>query len=251
MDRAKYALLEALKAAAVEGGEVRLYRRGKLPGLFAQRTRQNAETARAALQDELLETTRVETIGKSAVEWVRVTQKGLDFLLESESPVRALAELRDALAVNDQGLPRWAAQMTARLDELSERFHAEVAEIRRCLEQMTQQTTQAIDRLESGKSGEPVPAAVSWAQESLEYLDRRSQVGLGERCSLADLFAALKEKHAELTIRDFHAGLRRLHEGDLLALWPSNGVGDAPGPEYALLDGAAVYYYVGRTRQAA
>ena len=33
------------------------------------------------------------------------------------------------------------------------------------------------------------------------------------------------------------AGLRRLHEGKVLALLPSTGNGDAPGPEYALLEG--------------
>jgi hypothetical protein len=42
--------------------------------------------------------------------------------------------------------------------------------------------------------------------------------------------------------------LKRLQERQLIALLPSTGNGDAPGPEYALLDGAAVYYYVGRAK---
>src|SRR5947208_2088166 len=111
MDRRKLALLEALKTGSLEGGEVRLYRRGKLAGLFAQRTRLSAELANQAVKDGLLEVTRIEPVGKTNVEWVRVTQKGLDFLLESESPARALAELRDVLALNQEGMPRWVAQM--------------------------------------------------------------------------------------------------------------------------------------------
>ncbi len=245
MDRHSFALLEALKTAAVHGGELRLYRRGKLPGLFAQRTRLNAEVANRAVQDGLFEVTRVEPIGKAPVEWVRVTQSGMDCLLASESPARALEELRSALKVNQQGLPIWAAQIHARFDDLAESFNAEVEAMRERLNQLSQQVTAALERLDSAKPA-TAPATVPWAQETLDYLERRKQVGLGERCALAVLFSALKERHAEMSIKDFHLGLKRLHERDVLKLWPSTGSGDAPGPEYALLDGAAVYYYVGR-----
>ena len=118
--------------------------------------------------------------------------------------------------------------------------------MRQQLDQLSQRAIQAIGRIEAAHWSEPIPAAVPWAQEALEYLDRRKQVGLGERCSLADLFAALTEKHAQMTIKEFHAGLKRLQERELIALLPSTGNGDAPGPEYALLDGAEVYYYVAR-----
>ena len=246
MDRPKFLLLEALKAAALERGELRLYRRGKLPGLFTQRTRGNAELANQAVKEGLLEVTRVEPIGKITIEWVRVTQKGLDFLLESESPIRALEELREALAVNQQGMPAWVAHMNARIHALADQFAAEVGEMRTRMEQVAKRVVVAIERIEAAQVRMPTSAAVPWAQETLEHLDRRKQVGLGERCSLADLFAALKEKHADMTLREFHAGLKRLHEGDMIALWPSTGNGDTPGPEYALLDGAAVYYYAGR-----
>jgi hypothetical protein len=223
---------------------VRLYRRGKLFGLFGQRTRANAEAANLAVQEGLLEVTRVEPIGKTTVEWVRVTQKGLDFLLESESPAHALAELRDALAVNEQGMPRWVADMNARIDALAQQLTAEVAEVRVRMEQVARRAVEAIERIEATQRV-PTPDGVPWAQETLEYLDRRKQVGLGERCTLGDLFTALKEKHVDMTIKDYHAGLKRMHEGKVLALLPSPGNGDAPGPEYALLDGPVVYYYVG------
>jgi hypothetical protein len=244
MDRQKFALLEALKAAALARGELRLYRRGKLSGLFAQRTRGNAEIANQAVQTGLIEVTRVEPIGKTSFEWVRVTQKGLDFLLESESPAHALAELRDALAVNEQGMPRWVADMNARIDALAQQLTAEVAQMRVRMEQVSQRAVEAIDRIEAAQHV-PTPDGVPWAQETLEYLDGRKNVGLGERCPIADLYVALKEKHADMTIKDYHAGLKRMHEGKVLALLPSAGNGDAPGPEYALLDGPAVYYYVG------
>ena len=160
MDRHKFVLLEALKAAALQRGEMRLYRRGKLPGLFAQRTRLHAEVANQAVQENLLEVTRVEPIGKTPLEWVRVTQKGIDLLLESESPARALEELREALAVIQQGLPLLVAQMHGRLDELKQRFAEEVEEMRQRLDQLSQRIIQAIERIEAARSSEPLPAAV-------------------------------------------------------------------------------------------
>ena len=235
MDRRTFALLEALKAAALERGDK----------AASRRTRFNADLANQSVQDGLLEITRTETIGKVLVEWVKITQKGVDLLLESESPVHALQELRSTLAVNREGLPIWAEQMRARFGELADRFDAEIEQMRDRLEQLAQRVTATLVRLEAAQPQAP-PASVPWAQETLAYLERRKQVGLGERCSLADLFGALKEQHGDLSIKDFHTGLKRLHERQVLALLPSTAVGDAPGPEYALLDGAAVYYYVGR-----
>jgi hypothetical protein len=244
MDRRKLALLEALRSGAQQRGETRLYRRGKLPGLFGQRTRANADLANQAVADGLLEITRIETVGKNAVEWVRLTQKGLDYLLESESPIHALEELRDVLTINQDGLPRWVAEMNARISEQAHRYADEVEAMRVRLDHLSQQVTAAIARLEAAKKEAPAP--VAWAQAALDFLERREQVGLGPRCPLADLFTTLREKGVSLTIREFHQGLKRMQDAKSIDLLPSPGNGDAPGPEYALLDAASVYYYVAR-----
>ena len=247
MDPRKSALLEALKIGSLEGGETRLYRRGKLPGLFAQRTRLAAEVASQAVADGLLEMTRVETVGKTAIEWVRVTPAGMDYLLDAESPVRALEELRDALAVNEQSVPLWAARMQARVDELSQQIATEVAGMRAQLEAMSRRVAQTMDRMEQQREQIAQETTVPWGADTLALLDRRRQVGLGARCPLADLFTALREKYPQLTIKEFHAGLADLRRGNAITLLPSSGNGDTPGPEYALLDGASVYYYLSAT----
>jgi hypothetical protein len=87
---------------------------------------------------------------------------------------------------------------------------------------------------------------VAWGPEALDYLDRRRQVKPDGRCPLPELFAALQGRQVELSLRDFHLGLRRLQEGGQVALLPFEGDA-APEPEYALLDGAAVYYYAVRS----
>jgi hypothetical protein len=244
MDARKFALLEALKVAARDRSEVRLYRRGQLPGLFAQRTRSNTDVANLAIADGLLEIVRVEPVGKTNVEWVRITQQGLDFLLNSESPIRALEELREVLALNEQGMPKWVAEMNARISEHARLYADEVQQMRRRLDELTSRVEQALERLESGPAANGVP--VPWMNDALHYLDRRAEVGLGPRCPLVDLFTTLREKDRALTVVDFHTGLKRLRDDRILTLFPSTGVGDTPGPEYALLDQAAVYYYLAR-----
>lgn len=245
MDARKLALLEALKLGARAEGELPLYRRGKSPGLFDQRTRVNAEAASQAVADGLLEVTRVETAGKTSVEWVKVTQAGLTHLLDSESPARALDELREALALNQQGLPKWAAEMRERINQITSQFNTEVTTMRERLEQMAQQVDDVIARMEANKQ-QSTPIGVAWAHETLDLLERRQQVGLGTRCSLADLFTSLKETHPKLTIKEFHHGLLQLSAAQAVTLMPSAGNGDAPAPEFALLDGPSLYYYVAR-----
>jgi DNA-binding transcriptional ArsR family regulator len=245
MDRRKFVLLEALKAGALHAGEMRLYERGKLPGLFAHRTRLNADIASAAVRDGLLEVVRTETLGKTTVEWVRVTAKGLDYLLQSESPARALDELRAILELNQQGIPTWLADMNARLDELSRRCAAEIEQVRLVLAGLAERAVAAIQRAEQPQAGPAIP----WAHAALEVLEQRKQVGLGDRCPLADLFAALKTRQTDLSLREFHQGLKCLQDRGLLTLLRDLPNGDAPSPEYALLDGPAVYYYVTRAQQ--
>src|SRR5437764_5190214 len=96
-DKVTETLLDALRQALGGPGEQRRLRSGTLAGLFTGRTGVYAEAATRALRDGVLEVVRTETKGKTQVEWVRLTPRGIEFLHDQESPVRALEELRDAL----------------------------------------------------------------------------------------------------------------------------------------------------------
>src|SRR5204863_5550299 len=122
----------ALKLALAEPGEQRLYRSGKLAGLFATRTGANAEAADRALRDGLLEIVRTEPKGKLTVEWVRPTPAGVSFLHAHESPRAVLEELHKTLQTTKAGAPVWlervqqdvramSEQVLHRLDALSQR----------------------------------------------------------------------------------------------------------------------------------
>jgi hypothetical protein len=248
-DKVTETLVEALKQALAAPGEQRLYRSGKLAGLFAGRSGANAEAAGRALAEGLLEIARTETKGKTVVEWVRLTPRGVDFLHAHESPVRVLEELRDILQMTREGVPVWVLQMQQELRGAGARLAEQVQQLSQRLDALSRRVDETLRRADlhrlTGTNG--AEAAIPWAADALAYLDKRRDSGRAGRCALPELFAALRPGFAELSIPDFLEGLRRLHDRRALQLLPFDGPPDAlPEPEYALPDGGAVMFYVSR-----
>ena len=250
MDKVTEALVAALKEAlAAPPGEHRLYRAGKLAGLFPGRAGANAEAAARAVRDGLLEVVRTEIRGKAEVEWVKPTPKGVNFVHDHESPVMVLRELRAALETAKDGTPAWLAKVGMELQELSGRLTAEVQKYLLRLDSLTQRVDEALRRAEAGGPAMPdgVAGTAPWAADLLVYLERRQATGANGHCSLPELFAALREQHAELSLPDFHDGLRRLQDRRALRLFPAADPSQPLAePEYALLDGVQLLYYAAR-----
>jgi hypothetical protein len=248
MDRVTQVLVEGLKQALAAGAEQRLYKSGKLEGLFAGRGGTAAAAAARALRDGLLEVVRTETRGKAAFEWVRLTPAGVEFLYQHESPVRALDELRTALRLNQQALPEWLAQMRAALGVLDQRLADDARRWHERLEALARRVEDTLRRIEQAMP--PLPADVlqahPWALDAVNYLDRRQCGGAAGDCPLPELFAALRREHPGLSVGSFHEGLKRLHQRHVLRLRPANAPAQLEQPEYALLDGDAVLYWAAR-----
>lgn len=247
-DKVQQALVEALKLGMSAIGEQRLFRTGKLPGLFAARTGVVAEAATLAVSDGYLEVVRTENKGKVSIDWVRVTAKGADLVMQRESPIRAMDELRAALQLTRDGLPAWLAELRNGLHDLSAKLIEQVSGMAQRLETLSTRIQDALDRTEATAPKVPPSAADTfpWAQEVLTYLNRRRETGLDGPCPMPELFASVRTRHAQLAVQDFHTGLRRLHDRGLLKLVPFEGLEPLPQPEYALLSGASVYYHVSR-----
>ncbi len=248
MDKVTEILLEAIRQGAGTGEEQRLYRSGKLPGLFSGRTSLNAEIASQAIQDGLFELVHTDTKGKTTTEWVKVTPKATAFLLEQESPLRAIEQLKSLLQIQQDGMPAWLSEMRQKLQSVADQFNDEVAAISQRLDILGQRVADGLKRLD--KLGPQLPAgtaaALPWAHDAVGYLEKRQASGLAEKCALSELFSAVKEKENDLTIKDFHVGLRRLHDRGVLRLLPFEGPDGPPEPEFALLDGPAMYYFAAR-----
>jgi hypothetical protein len=242
-------LVEALKQALAEPGEQRLFRSGKLAGLFASRTGANGEAAAQALRDGLLEITRTETRGKTTIEWARPTPRGVAFLHDNESPVRVLRELQALLQSNREGVPGWLADVRKSLQELGDRLAEETQRCAQRLDALGQRVEEALRRTNAAapKLSDGMATAVPWGLDALTYLFRRQAGGAASDCPLPELFKAVNQQHPELTVKDFHDGLRRLHDRGALRLLPfAKPAGELPEPEFALVDGSSVYYYVTR-----
>jgi hypothetical protein len=248
MDRVTDALVAALRQALAGPEEHRLYRAGKLDGLFASRAGAAGAAAVQALAQELLVPTRSETKGKVVIEWVRLTPSGVDFLHQHESPVRALEEVRHALRSNQQNLPVWLDDMRATLAAVDERLAADARKWTERLDGLTRRVEDALRRLESERPLLPpeVADAYPWSVDALNYLDRRKTGGAPGDCPLPELFAALTRTHATLSVGAFHEGLRRLHDRRVLRLKPAEDGTSLTHPEFALFDGGAVLYFAGR-----
>ena len=239
------ALVDALKEALAEPGEKRLFRSGKLSGVFAGRTGLNAELAAQALREGMLEITRTETKGKTTTEWVRVTPAGVEFVHQRESPIQALHDLRAVLQMTQDGIPAWMGELKKELQALGDRLTQQAQKIALQVDALSVRVADALQRAEAG-TPQPadVAAVVPWGPRALEYLDKRKTSGTANHCALPELFAALRQQQPELTIADFHAGLRRLHDRRALRLLPVDRPEDLREPEFALLDGATTYYHV-------
>jgi hypothetical protein len=243
-DKVTTVLVEALEQARTGAGEQRLYKSGKLDGLFPGRTGVGGEAAARALREGLLEVVRSETKGKSTIEWARLTPRGVNFLKDHESPVRILEELRSALQTAREGIPAWQAEMRLNLQALAERLTQEGQRYLQSLDALGRRVDEALRRLEEARPRLPeeLAAAIPWAREALAYLEQRCGKSAAG-CPLPELFAALAEQHPDLSIPNFHDGLRRLREHRVLRLLPFAGEPSDMQAEYALLDGGAWLYF--------
>jgi hypothetical protein len=247
MDRVGELIVEALRQALADPAEQRLYKSGKLGGLFAGRGGAAGEAAARALREGLLEVVRRETRGKTTTEWVRLAPAGVDFLHQHESPVRALEDLRAALRLNRQAVPAWLEEMRDGLRALDGRLADDARRWQERLEALARRVDEALGRIE--RMTPPLPEDVArdfpWAIDAINYLDRRKNGGAPGGCPLPELFAALRRQHASLSLGGFHDGLRRLHGRHALRLAPAGGAAMAQ-PEFALLEGDAVLYHAAR-----
>jgi hypothetical protein len=242
-DRVTEVLIAALKRALGDPtAEWRLCKSGKLDGLFPGRGGVGGEATARALAEGLLELARTETKGKTVIEWVRLTPRGIEFLNDCESPARALHALRDDLRLNQQAIPLWLADMRATLQALDERLATDAQKWQQRLDALTRRVEDTLRRLDAAEPPPDVTRAYPWAADALAYLDRRRGSGAGGDCPLPELFNAVAREHPDLSVVTFHEGLRRLRERRALRLVAANGA-DLGQPEFALLDGGVLLYY--------
>jgi hypothetical protein len=238
-------LLDGLKAAIASASEHRLFRFGRLAGLFPSRAGLSAEAAGMALRMGLVETVRSEIRGKLVVEWVQATAKAVAYVHENDSPKSVLRELKAALQATRDGVPVWMKEAQAELADLSYRFNAKATALLKRLDEVSERVDSALRRAEvQGPAvAEPIRRMAPWAVDALEYLDQRTAGGAAGDCPLPELFHAVRLKFPELQLPAFQDGIRRLHDVRALRLAPSTLMVE---PEYAIVADGQLMYAAGR-----
>jgi len=251
-ERQQDVLIKALQASLAAGTELRLYRSGKLAGLFPSRSGAAAAAATMAVREGLVEITRTEIKGKISTEWVKITPKGVEYLHGQTTPIGVLRELRRELAVAREGAPSFLTALQQEWQESARRMHEQVQRAVQRLDALADRVEDALRRADI--LGQPLPngvlKSVPWGQVALDYLDHRYEAGAPENCPLPELFAAVRNHFPELTLVEFQDGVRRMHDHRALHLipFPEPPV-CLPEPEYAILDGATVLYFAAKTEK--
>jgi hypothetical protein len=143
----------------------------------------------------------------------------------------------------------WLTEMQRELQNLAGRIADQAQRWTQRLDALSQQVEAALRRAELAEPqlSSGALADSPWATEALAYLDRRRLAGAKGNCPLPELFAVVREQYPELSVTEFHDRLRRLRDRRALSLVPFSGPpSELPEPEYALVDGAALLYYVNR-----
>ena len=238
-------LLDAVKTALYAPGEHRLFRAGKLTGLFPSRGGSSAEAALQAIRDGLLETVRTETKGKLVTEWVRATSKAIGFVHEHDSPRAVLRELKQVLDATRGGVPAFLCDAKAELAALAARFEARATAMLARLDDLAKRCEAALRRAEAAVPtvADPVAGVVPWAALALEYLDQKAELGARDGCPLPELFHALRANVPDLSLPAFQDGLRRLHDARAVRLRPAATM---PEVEHAIVVGGELTYLVSR-----
>lgn len=206
-------ILSALTRAAAEPAGVAIVALKGDAGLFPNTTLAKT-AAKRCLDDGLL-----RRLGEGKVERCAITEKGLQYLVDSQSPKPVLEDLVRVFEERREQVDELLAQaksMAASLNGLQSTLAAVLPKV-------------ASARLPFDPCAEVLEALAVWSS------------GVGEDCPLPELHSRLASRP---TLGTFHDALRTLHRSGRIYLHPWTGpLYSLPEPGFALLVGHEVAYY--------
>jgi hypothetical protein len=252
-------LLEALRQA-MDGTPQRLQGAGKVPGLFPGGQAGTKLINRARAKGYLQEVPPPEPLPKSKSKakpavYITLTDRGRQFVLEQDSPIKVLAGLRERLdaqgAALSAGVQDAQAQLAAfrdSVDQLEKSLRTHFAHY----QQTAQAFRSALDHLAhqppptapQATSRPPSPGA-NWLDEVVAFVTSQKQLNSFDRPNLKRVFEHVKQAHSALSIGQFHDGLRTLHQQRRIRLDPyTQALATLQDPLHALYLDREVKYYV-------
>jgi hypothetical protein len=220
-DRSIQLILSGLRRAATEPEGLPLFTTRALPGLFVS-TAQGKQAAQRCKDEGYLRVLRTEWQGKSLLEVCSITEKGLDYLVREVDPRPLLEDLVRAFEAREaqaEQLLQSARQLHGTFDTLKELAHTVLARL-------------------------APPLDAEWREAILDHLCQHATRHPAEDCPLPELYQQARRASPDLTIGQFHDGLRALARAEQVSLQPWTGPLYAlPEPALALLCGHEIMYY--------
>jgi hypothetical protein len=230
-DKSTQLVLEALAKAVTEPGGLPLYGSKATPGLFTA-TAPAKQAAQHCKDAGYLHVVRTETKGKNILELCGVTEKGLAYLLSQVNPKPVLEDLVRTLDARQAQVE----QLVAAARQTQGTFHALKGIAEKVLQQLGRPAVVPVATNGNG--------AETWLASALAFLAQWQADHTSEDCALPELYRHARKTAPNLTIGQFHDGLRRLHEHERIYLHPWTGpLYDIPEPPYSVLIGHEIAYY--------
>lgn len=237
-DKSVALMVEGLTRAATAPQGVPLFGQRKTPGLFARNAA--AQTAaRHCLDTGYLQVVGVETKGKAAFDLCTITEKGVAFLLRQTSPQTVLESLTHAVAAQGAASPQLSAEVQA-CQEAYATLEQQLGHLVTHLHQPA--ATNGVAPHTNGK----VKEREDWRGLVIPFLQVWHEQRPQQDCPLPELHRHLRGHAPDLSIGQFHDGLRQMVEAGQVRLYPWTGpLYELPEPTLALLVGHTVAFYVG------
>jgi hypothetical protein len=230
-DKPTQLILEALARAAAHPEGLPLHSGKGAPGLFAA-TSAGKLAAQRCKEVGYLRTVTSEPRAKSPIEISAITEKGLAYLLDQVSPKQVLEDFLRALEGRKNQLDQVldsVRKMQSSLEGLKTTAEAVLHQI---------QAPGASGPAPSSNGCDPIPHEIE------TYLRHWHDSGATGDCALPELYRRVQQSAPQLTIGQFHDGLRRLKEQQRIYLHPWTGpLHELPEPGIALLAGHEIAYY--------
>jgi hypothetical protein len=226
-DKLHTQLLDGLRQA-LDGSPRRLQGTGQIRGLFSA-GKTGSPVAKRALDEGLLkqvpptEQSPSRSSRAKPPVFVVITDKGRQLVLDSDSPITVLKALGDSLVPQGVSLANGVQAALAEVvslresvEQLRHGFQAQLA----TYQQTAQALEAAIERARRQGATAPVPSSpslppseqhrVNWLDEVVHLVVEQKQRNQFERLTLPRIYEHLKKTRPDLSLGQFHDGLRRL-----------------------------------------
>ncbi|HLW65838.1 MAG TPA: hypothetical protein VKS79_11000 [Gemmataceae bacterium] len=227
-------MFDALARAVAEPAGLPLFNVKSASGLFppSAAARQIAQRCK---DEGLLRVLALETGGKQPREICAITDKGREWLLSQASPRQVLEDFVRVLEDRQKQI--------AELQTATRNLAASVESLQSTVQQILPATIEAHHNGPNTSLACTATSAAGWTIEVSPMLEQWHANNAGD-CPLPELYRNIKGARSDLSIGNFHDGLRLLHEQHQVYLHPWTGpLYQLPEPPYALLIGHFVAYY--------